>query len=114
MGTIARLSSSRRRESTGAGAGGFVLPLLVLMVVAFDVPLVMMLGRSVLDPAPTLTPWVQFADRPYHLRILASTFGIGALTAIVCGVLGYPLAYWISQLPSRARAVATWLVVLPF
>jgi putative spermidine/putrescine transport system permease protein len=46
--------------------------------------------------------------------ILARTFGISAVVTLWCLVLGYPLAYWLSTLPSRRANVLMILVLVPF
>jgi ABC-type spermidine/putrescine transport system permease subunit I len=96
------------------GGGLYVLPLLGLMLVAFDLPVLFMLAQSVLSPSPTLEHWQELIESPVYLRVMGNTFRVAFITALLCGLLGYPLAYWIRCLPSRARLVALTLVVLPF
>ena len=47
-------------------------------------------------------------------RILLRTFQISAVVTLVCLVLGYPLAYWLSTLPARSANVLMILVLVPF
>lgn len=95
-------------------AGGYVVPLLVLMIVAFDVPILLMLAQSVLSPHPTVAHWAEFADSPIYLRVLGNTFQVAVITSAVCGLIGYPLAYWMRGLPPRTQLVVVTLVLLPF
>ena len=47
-------------------------------------------------------------------RILARTFGISAVVTLLCLLLGYPLAWWLSTLPARRANVLMILVLVPF
>lgn len=96
------------------GTAVYVMPLLVLMVVAFDVPIVLMLAQSVLSPHPTVAHWAELVETPIYLRVLANTFQVAAVTAVVCGLIGYPLAYWMRGLKPGAQLVVVTLVLLPF
>ncbi|MCC7273025.1 MAG: ABC transporter permease [Alphaproteobacteria bacterium] len=97
-----------------AGVAIYVVPLLVLMLVAFDVPIVLMLAQSVLSPHPTVAHWAELADSPIYLRVLGNTFQVATITAVVCGLIGYPLAYWMRGLRPGMQLVVVTLVLLPF
>lgn len=105
---------ARAARRAGWGAGAYTLPLLGLMIIAFDLPILMMLAQSVLSPQPTLAHWAELGQSPVYLRVLGNTFQMALITALVCGVLGYPLAFWIRCLRPRAQLVALSLVLLPF
>ncbi|MEZ5796533.1 MAG: ABC transporter permease [Paracoccaceae bacterium] len=51
---------------------------------------------------------------PIYLRILARSLGFAALTVILCLILCYPVAFWVSRLPGRWRLFFLFLVTLPF
>lgn len=51
---------------------------------------------------------------PVYLRILLRSLGFGALTVLLCLVLCYPVAFWVSRLPERTRLFFLFLVALPF
>ena len=98
----------------GPSGLGFVLPLGLAMLVAFNIPVVLMLAWGFTSPAGALAPWADMIDRAVYLRVLANTFRIAFICTLVCAVLGYPLAYWLCCLQGRARMIALALVVLPF
>ena len=93
---------------------GYVLPLLLIMVVAFVLPIGLMLARSVTHPEPTLEHYVNLWEGSVYLRVLGRTFNIAVITTAVCIALGYPLAYWMRSLSARSQVIAVMLVVLPF
>jgi ABC-type spermidine/putrescine transport system permease subunit I len=93
---------------------GYVLPLLLLMLAAFVLPIALMLARSVAGPRPTLEHYQALLETAVYLRVLGRTLKIAAITMAACALLGYPLAYWMRGLPPRRQVVAATLVVLPF
>ncbi|MFZ1340765.1 MAG: ABC transporter permease [Paracoccaceae bacterium] len=51
---------------------------------------------------------------PIYLQILARSLGFAALTVLLTLILCYPVAFWVSRLPPRARLIFLFLVTLPF
>ncbi|MED5621234.1 ABC transporter permease [Ideonella sp. BN130291] len=54
------------------------------------------------------------ADQRVFAPILGRTFQISAVVTVVCLLLGYPLAYWLSTLSARQANVLMILVLVPF
>src|SRR6266536_384474 len=46
--------------------------------------------------------------------IFLRSLALGALTAVLCVLAGFPLAYFIANLPHRFKTAALTLVVIPF
>lgn len=93
---------------------GYVLPLLLLMLALFILPILLMLARSVTQPEWTLEHYQDLIETSVYLRVLGRTLRIAMITTVVCALLGYPLAYWIRGLPPQRQVLAIALVVLPF
>ncbi|UUZ77021.1 ABC transporter permease [Polaromonas sp. P1(28)-13] len=92
-----------------------VAPLLLAMVVGFNLPLAAMLAQSVVSTAGfTLQHLREVFEASAYLKVLGTTFRIALITSVVCVLLGYPLAYWLRRLSPRWQAVALALVVIPF
>jgi len=104
---------NRQERSTGFG---FVAPLLVLMVVAFNAPIAYMLGLAFWDKGQgfTLEHYQGLLEAPVYLRVLGNTMRIALIATLANVLIGYPLAHWMRGLQNRARLVAIALVVLPF
>ncbi|WP_274631309.1 ABC transporter permease [Arvimicrobium flavum] len=49
-----------------------------------------------------------------YLRILLRSLGFGAMTVLLCLILCYPVAYWVSRLNEKLRLFFLFLVALPF
>ncbi len=53
-------------------------------------------------------------DQRVYGRILLRTFEISLVVTLVCLLIGYPLAWWLAQLPTRSANVLMILVLVPF
>lgn len=102
------------RSSPGGAGVGLVVPLLVLMVVAFDLPLIGMLLRSLSPPEFTLDAYQEVVTAEVYVKVLLNTFGIAGTATLFCALLGYPLAYWMRGLSPGAQLAALALVIVPF
>ncbi len=49
-----------------------------------------------------------------YVNIFVRTVWIAFLTTLICLVIGYPFAFWISQQPERWRSIWLMLVMIPF
>ena len=94
----------------------FVAPLLVLMFVAFNAPIVYMLGLAFWEKGRglTLEHYEGLIETPVYLKVLGNTMRIALIATLANVVLGYPLAHWMRGLGGRGRMIAIALVVLPF
>lgn len=98
-----------------SAAAWLVIPLLLVMTVGFNLPLVAMLGQSFVGATGfTLANFSEVFAAAAYLKVLGSTFRIALITAAVCVLIGYPLAYWLRRLSPRWQMVALALVVVPF
>ncbi|MFC5308716.1 ABC transporter permease subunit [Azospirillum picis] len=92
-------------------------PGLAFLAVFFLYPVLRLLGLSVQDlDAGTWTTehYTRIADTGVYFRVLLGTFRIAGLTALFSLLLGYPLAYWLAQLPERRRGTMVLAVMVPF
>ena len=87
----------------------FVLPLVIVLVVSF-----MSRGRGGVAELP-FTP--EHYERTFGVFfvILQRSIGLAALTTVVCLIVGYPLAFFISTRRRRlVQQITLFLVILPF
>lgn len=87
----------------------FVIPLLIVVAVSFAsrTPY----GQVVFNW--TLGNYARFTETLY-LSIFADTLIVAVLTTIFTILMGYPLAYFISQLPKKWQQPGLILVMIPF
>jgi spermidine/putrescine transport system permease protein len=98
----------------------FLLPALIMLVASFRYPgdfggLAPLLATQPGEDAGLTTESyrVFFSDWVYA-EIFAKSFGVAALTTLVCLVMAYPVALLIARSPKRNRDLMVLLVVLPF
>ena len=49
-----------------------------------------------------------------YARVFAETFKVSILTTLLCIIIGYPLAYFLSELPKKYASIFMLTVLLPF
>lgn len=69
-------------------------------------------GRGIVETWE-LTHYVAFLSDPFFLNVLWRSLMIAAQVTLVCLVLGFPLAYWLSQLRGSVRALLYLAVLIP-
>ena len=91
---------------------GFIAPLLVLMVVAFNAPIICILGLAFWEKGRgfTLEHYEGLIETPVYLRVLGNTLRISLIATVANVAIGYPLAHWMRGLPHRARLIAMAMV----
>jgi putative spermidine/putrescine transport system permease protein/spermidine/putrescine transport system permease protein len=66
------------------------------------------------DGSFTLENYERMIERKSYARIFYTTFEVSVVTTALCILIGYPLAYFLSQLPPRAANLCLVAVLLPF
>ncbi len=98
------------------------LPSILTMQVLFVAPLAIVAMYSFATRGRTgrtvLADWNVAAylrlGEPLVLQVVGRSLGFALVTTVVCLLIGYPFAYWLTTLPTRRRAVLLVLVMLPF
>jgi ABC-type spermidine/putrescine transport system permease subunit I len=110
----AGLKADARRERFALF--GLSLPALLLVIVTMILPVGWLFWLSFLadDGSLSLVHYARLVEQPSYARTFRATFEISALATGLCIVLGYPLAYVLSQLPTRAANLCMIGVLMPF
>lgn len=108
---LRRDAHSERLRLAGLG-----IPALILVAGIMLVPVAWLFWLSFLsdDGALSLEHYRRLVEQPSYRRILLATFQVSAMVTLVCVLLGYPLAYVLSQLPRRVAAICMIGVLMPF
>ena len=99
----------------GGGLGtyrAFLAPGVALLVLAYLVPVAQVFLISVTEPVVGLGNYALLAT-PAILRVLGNTARICAVTTVVSLLLGYAVAYALTQAGPRAQRVMLACVLLP-
>lgn len=116
--TARPVATSPRLAGVGRTVRGLVLavPLLVVLVVFFAVPVLELARLSFVDGdgAWTLDNYAGFLGTPAYRTILVRTFVVAALCTLICALVAYPYAYLMTISSPRARRLLLIMVLLPF
>ncbi|WP_339770972.1 ABC transporter permease [uncultured Pseudosulfitobacter sp.] len=95
---------------------GLASPAILLVLVVLVIPVGWLFYVSFVgaDGNFSLENYERMVSRKSYLRIFVTTFQVSILTTALCIVIGYPLAYFISQLPTRWANLCLVTVLLPF
>lgn len=91
-----------------------VLPALAVMVLFYIWPVLNIWGISVTEPSSGLGNYTRMFDSNAVRVSFVLTFRVAAITTVACLLLGYVLAYTISNFATRVRPLMLGLVLLPF
>lgn len=107
------LQRSRRRA--GFAFVGLSLPAFVLVMLVLIVPFTWLAWMSFYDASGALSA-ENYARlmRPAYVDSFLTTFKVASIVTIVCVILGYPVAYLLSQLREKAAQVMMIFIILPF
>jgi putative spermidine/putrescine transport system permease protein len=104
------------------GPGWWLLaPALLLLLVAFALPVGMMVPMSFRPYVPlvgitdgfTVRYYTRLLTDSYYLEIIGRTLALGFTVTLSTLVVGYPVAFFLARTPSRWRNWLTILVVFP-
>lgn len=85
-----------------------VVPMLMIVMYAFTQK-----GNDVLTFRLTLDNFIYFFSDPIFMSVLKNSLSIAVVTTVICIVLGYPMAYLISQSSDRWKLILVLLITLP-
>lgn len=110
----AALVAQRRRSE--ALSFGLVAPAFLLVGLLLLIPLAWLLVLSFQDAEGGFTfgNYTRLVVESSLLETYRTTFEVSLTVTLICVLLGYPLAYLISELPKRWASIALLAVVLPF
>lgn len=92
------------------------LPGIVFLLLFLMIPSLKIFMLSVVNNQGqfSLAGFERFFTHGVYQRVLVNTFDIAFWTTAFSLLLGYPLAYWLSNLPERAQKILSLLILLAF
>ncbi len=95
---------------------GLSSPALLLILVVLVIPVGWLFYVSFVgaDGQFSLENYDRMIQSSSYARIFRTTFEVSLLTTVLCILIGYPLAYFLSQLPDRLANLCLITVLLPF
>ena len=91
-------------------------PAILTIAVVVFLPILWLGWMSFFDAAGQLTTenYARIWESDLYLETFIITFKISLTVTVLCALLGYPLAYTLTRLPSTAAAIAMICVLIPF
>lgn len=120
------LRTARVRRGLGLGPAlgiiGFFMVLPIGIIVVFSFMKANPYGG--VDPRFSLEAYAQFlferdlmgevVFNPAYLRIFGRSFLLALVTTLICLLIGFPTAYYMSRQPARRKNLMVFLVTIPF
>ena len=105
----------------GGRGVGLLFPAMLLLLVAFVLPVGMLVPTSFRPYVPlvgitsgfTIGYYTRLMTDSYYLEIIGRTLALGLTVTLSTLLIGYPLAYFLARTTSRWRNWLTLLVVFP-
>ena len=109
-----KLLAAERRENLTIFA--LSLPALIAVFVVIVIPVGWLFSLSFLDNSGqlSLVNYQKMIEYKSYARVFKTTFNVSILTTLLCILIGYPLAYFLSQIPRRYVGFFMLTVLLPF
>lgn len=89
-------------------------PLVAYLIVFFVYPLSVTLIQSLFDPNLTAEHYLSIVKHPVYVRVFWNTLEISMVVTVLCILLGYPIAYYLSDSKTNWATVLLIAVLLPF
>lgn len=95
---------------------GLSSPALVLILIVMVIPVGWLFYVSFIgaDGSFSFENYERMTKRKSYRRIFMTTFKVSFLTTGLCILIGYPLAYFIANMPKKLAALCMITVLLPF
>ena len=90
-------------------------PSLLLVIGLLFLPVGWLMWLSFFDVQGNLTSenYMRMVESKTYIKTFKTTFEVSIYTTSICILIGYPLAYFLSQLPARAANIGMIFVILP-
>jgi len=111
---VSLLRAAPARHYRQVGTVLLVGPLVLYMLVFYTLPVLAMLGRSVMEPGLTLQNFIRLAGDEVFLRVFGNTLLTAVIVTLGTLLLGYPVALALSRMRRTAATFTLMVVLLPF
>lgn len=97
------------------------MPALILVCFFFFVPILSLgrisffkyVGMGMFEPALTLENYIKFLTDPFYLQVIWYTIKIAFSVTMICLIVGYPVAYYISCMTGKWKITLLLLIIIP-
>ena len=119
-GDRGRLERSRTRQNRLI-AWALALPALLALIISYAYPLVWMIrmsfnighGDGLYDTTFSLYSYIKPLTDPYYWGVIGNTLLLGILSAVLCILVSYPIALFLTKSSSKWKSVLVALAIAP-
>jgi putative spermidine/putrescine transport system permease protein len=91
-----------------------ILPGFLLLAVLFAWPVAQLVATSFSDKLGAFVHYERIFTQPIYVNVITRTLFLSAATAILCAILGYPLAYQLTRSGPVGKALILLCILIPF
>ncbi|SOE92656.1 spermidine/putrescine transport system permease protein [Burkholderia sp. D7] len=107
--------------SQGKAAWGYLTPSLLIIFALIVIPLGCLgvysfwtlQDTGLISHAFTMSTWTQFFADAYYGSVFIKTLRLALFVTLICAIVGYPAAYFLTLVGPRARGMLIVLLFLP-
>ncbi|WP_233888020.1 ABC transporter permease [Paraburkholderia flagellata] len=112
LSTAAHPPATAARKRRDWRSMRLLAPAMLLLVIFFLLPVLSLLLRSVLEPAPGLHNYEQLLGSTTYLRVFGNTFLVATVVTLVTLLVGFPMAWLLAIAPRKLSSVLFAILLL--
>lgn len=109
-----QLGNAERQERLALTLLSLPAILCVIAIIIIPIGWLFSLSFTGTDGNFSLENYKRMLEYKSYFRVLKTTFNVSFLTTFFCILLGYPLSYFLSQIPKKYVGIFMLTVLLPF
>ncbi len=109
-----QLGNAERQERLALTLLSLPAILCVIAIIIIPIGWLFSLSFTGTDGNFSLENYKKMLEYKSYFRVLKTTFNVSFLTTFFCILLGYPLSYFLSQIPKKYVGIFMLTVLLPF
>lgn len=106
--------SSRLQSRPSSTAVLLALPAILYLLALYVLPLMQVLLHSIFIPQLDFGNYAKLFGTPIYWQSFVITFRISAIVALICLVLGYPVALMLTRISAVSRVAAFACILIPY
>ncbi len=112
LSTVAHPPATATRRRRDWRSIRLLVPALLLLVIFFLLPVLSLLLRSVLEPAPGLNNYAQLLGSTTYLRVFGNTFLVATVVTVATLAIGFPTAWLLAIAPRKLSSLLFAIMLL--
>jgi len=112
------MMNALRKKSTGIASKSFALPYFIWIIIFIAAPLILIIAYAFTTTGSggvAVLTWANIAEAfsPTYMAVFWRSVLYALAATVICLLLGYPVAYMLSELKPGTAAIVSMLFILP-